>query len=277
MAMNEPFDPQRLQLETCVRQVDYHDALDSTSDRALKLAGAEDLQLPLLVLADRQLAGRGRGDNRWWSGDGALTFSLILPKHPAAASHRTATQRETSVLATPRPEGAFVSLGAAIAVERAIAATLPDCELRLKWPNDVYLQRKKVCGVLVESPAVARPVFVTGIGINVNNSLKGAPDEVRARAISMCDAGGRSLDRNELLVRVLREFELILSGLADGSLSLREMWTRACMLQGRQVSVQSGGQITTGLCEGIDDDGNLLIRSGGGLVRCSTGVIARSE
>jgi BirA family biotin operon repressor/biotin-[acetyl-CoA-carboxylase] ligase len=118
---------------------------------------------------------------------------------------------------------------------------------------------------------------VAGIGINVNNSLNRAPEEVRARAIAMCDTGGRCIDRNELLIRFLQEFELTLSGLVDGSLSLREMWTRACMLQGRQVSVQAGGQITTGRCEGIDDDGNLLIRSVAGLVRCSTGIIARIE
>ena len=71
------FDLPRLLAETFVRRLEFHEELPSTNDLALRLAGDESSETPLLVLANRQTAGRGRGVNRWWSNDGALTFTLV--------------------------------------------------------------------------------------------------------------------------------------------------------------------------------------------------------
>src|SRR3954452_9524865 len=72
------FELSRIVDSGLVARVDYHESIGSTSDRALELGASDDGPLPLLVLAERQTAGRGRGENRWWSADGALTFSLLL-------------------------------------------------------------------------------------------------------------------------------------------------------------------------------------------------------
>ena len=71
------FDLPRLLAETFIQRIEFHEELPSTNDLALRLAVDETLATPLLVLADRQTAGRGRGVNRWWSNDGALTFTLV--------------------------------------------------------------------------------------------------------------------------------------------------------------------------------------------------------
>src|SRR5688572_15119912 len=81
-------DVKRILAETSARHVESHEELGSTNDRARELAADESLETPLLVIAERQTAGRGRGANRWWAGTGSLTFSLVLSaerwKLPAA-------------------------------------------------------------------------------------------------------------------------------------------------------------------------------------------------
>src|SRR5438093_8998371 len=72
------FDLGRIESCGLVARIDYHESIGSTSDRAMELGALDEAELPLLVLAERQTAGRGRGTNRWWSDEGALTFSLVL-------------------------------------------------------------------------------------------------------------------------------------------------------------------------------------------------------
>ena len=75
------FDLDRLGAETFVAQVQFHETIDSTNTAALAASEQEDLQLPLLVLAGEQTAGRGRGSNTWWSATGSLTFSPVSYTH----------------------------------------------------------------------------------------------------------------------------------------------------------------------------------------------------
>ncbi|MFP6669779.1 MAG: hypothetical protein VB857_00065, partial [Pirellulaceae bacterium] len=72
------FDLERIIADTFVEQVQYHETIDSTSTAALESSQQVNLQTPLLVLADQQTAGRGRGSNTWWSATGSLTFSLLI-------------------------------------------------------------------------------------------------------------------------------------------------------------------------------------------------------
>ncbi len=112
----------------------YSDQVDSTSSLALRLTRADEHQLPLLVLAREQTAGRGRGTNRWWSGEGALTFSLVLDGTPLAHSDQML----------------MVPLVVGWAVCDAVEQMFPTLHLQLKWPNDVYLDDRKLAGILIE-------------------------------------------------------------------------------------------------------------------------------
>lgn len=154
-------DVQRILSATSVRTVEYHDELTSTNDLALQLVSGQPL--PLLVVAERQTGGRGRGGNKWWAAEGALTYSLVVDAAALRLEQRS----------WPR-----VSLTVALAISDTLDELLPNRAVQLKWPNDVYLQGRKVCGILVETAPRFPGVLVLGIGVNVNNSLAAAPAEL---------------------------------------------------------------------------------------------------
>src|SRR5262245_50492595 len=126
------FDLARIAGSRLVAEVDSHHTLASTNDRALELATRGDPKLPLLVLAERQTLGRGRGANRWWSAPGALTFSLAI-------DGRLGT--------TPPQSLPPWSLAAGLAVCEALADLVPRGDWRVKWPNDIFLSGRKVGGI----------------------------------------------------------------------------------------------------------------------------------
>jgi BirA family biotin operon repressor/biotin-[acetyl-CoA-carboxylase] ligase len=253
------FDLERIVAETVVRRVAFFKSLDSTNDFALRELAAGDISEPLLVLAEHQTSGRGRGSNQWWAAPGALTFSLVVDGRTWDLSTRN----------WPR-----ISLATSLAVCEALGTALPNEKLQLKWPNDVYLRSKKICGILVESSPRNPHCVVIGIGINVNNSLAAAPQALRDTAIAVCDIAGTA-NRTELLILVLNHLADRLPRLASQDFSLSDNWASHCILQGRTVCVQSGAQKFVGVCQGIDDDGALLLQSDAGLQRCFAGVVAR--
>ncbi len=267
------FDPAHIRRHTFVRTVEIHAELPSTNDRALELAGREEV-LPSLIVALRQTAGRGRGVNRWWAADGALTFSLIL-------------EPDQATLPTSRwPE---LSLTAGGAVCAALLELLPGTDLRLKWPNDVYLSGRKVCGILVEVHAAERGTdrrsvprapnqrLVVGVGINVNNSLADAPEDVRRRATSLIDVTERQFRLTDVLVGFLRRFELDMELLVSGDRRLHDRWRRLCLLSGKSVALDDGTRSIAGTCLGIDDDGALLLQTEAGPQRFFGGVVEAFE
>jgi BirA family biotin operon repressor/biotin-[acetyl-CoA-carboxylase] ligase len=257
------FDLDRIQASALVARVDYHESLGSTSDRSLELAAAGEAPLPLLVLAARQTGGRGRGTNRWWSDTGALTFSLVLEVPPES-------------LAPDRwPQ---LSLAAGLAVCETLEALVPRSECRVKWPNDVFLNDRKVCGVLCESVPGWRDRLVLGIGLNVNNSLSQAPPEVRQAATSLVDETGGAYDLTAALVDLLRRLDERIGQLLDGQFAAQAVeFRRRCYLTGKTLTVVSGGRTLVGRCQGTDDAGELLLRTESGTQRIVAGTIVVCE
>jgi len=252
------FDLHRIAEETFVERIDFHDRLDSTNDLALSLLSVGPTNHPLLVLADQQQAGRGRANHHWWAAAGSLTFSLVLDGQVWGLSARC----------WPR-----LSLVTSLAVGEVLLQTLPDGGVRLKWPNDVFLGSRKVCGILVESAPQCPNFPVIGVGLNVNNSLANAPHSLRETGTSLVQVAGHTLDRTDLLIRVLRQLADRLAKFGDSGFSLPDHWGRLCMLQGRTVCIAVGAHRTIGICQGIDDDGALLVQSEARLERCFSGVV----
>ena len=239
----------RARAETFVRHVEHHAEIGSTSDRALELAGDAALPTPALILAEQQNAGRGRGSNVWRSGLGALTFSLVIERPPGLRRERVA----------------LLSLVAGLAVRDTIAAAAPGRAVRVKWPNDVYLGDRKVCGILVEVPPTASDRIVVGIGVNVNNSFDEAPEEVRRRATALFEATGQTHDLAGTLVDLLVRLEAAWDELgATGELPVSR-WSAHCLLTGRHVRLRTPAGEVAGECLGVSEDGELLLETADGV------------
>ena len=228
----------------------------------MTLAEAADIVLPLLVLCEHQTAGRGRGGNHWWSSDGALTFSLVV---------------ERDLLSLRADHPGCVSLSAGIAVCETLAELLPFEKIGMKWPNDVYLDGKKVCGILTESPSPKSGRMVIGIGINVNNSLRTAPAELQSSATSLFDVTEKQFELTGLLVRTIQHLENQLTSLQRDDSYLVKSWQQFCLLQGRSVTLNLGSEQVTGICSGIDAEGHLILQTEAGPRHFSNGVVSRIE
>ncbi len=247
-------DANAIRAETFIRYVELHDTLDSTNNRAIELARGAILELPALIAARRQTAGRGRGKNTWWSADGALTFSVLL--EPASLGINTANWP-------------LLSLATAVAVCDAIAVELnpqsPPARLAIKWPNDIMLNDAKLCGILTESPggpAPAKNRLIIGIGINANNPFCDPPPAARGLAppISLSDATGHTHNLQQILCNVLNAIHNRITQLVHNDPQLFTTLQSLCWLTGKTVEVsQDHAPQVKGQCLGIDHNGALLI------------------
>lgn len=262
--MSSSIDLAQLLATGAVRGAEHHPEIDSTQTRAHALAGqlaAE--QLPYLIVAERQTAGRGRGENRWWTGAGSLAFTLVF-------------ESRTYGLAGPvRPTRA---LAAGVAVVDAVAPLLNDFAkgggpLGLHWPNDVFVDRRKLAGILIDVLPGDRHVL--GLGLNTNNSLDGAPADVRARAVSLRELTGRTIDHTLLLASFCEHLDRVLRLSADDPPALGRRFQELSLQLGQQLTIDAGTATTTGRCLGIAADGALLLAEDGAVQRCYSGVVRR--
>lgn len=235
-------DIDRLLAESFLAHAECHSVLDSTQLRARALAEAGNIPAPALVVADRQTAGRGRGNNRWWTGEGSLAFSLLVDPKQFGFPPRI----------VPR-----LSLAAGVAVIDAIAPRLAEHPLGLHWPNDVYVGRGKLAGILVEVLPDGRHII--GIGLNSNNTAADAPPEIRESIATLADLTGDAHDHTELLVALMENLEATLVQLGEPVERLGERFDLLCLQRGEVLTVHQGEQKITGRCAGIAPDGALLL------------------
>jgi len=244
---DSPFDFQRLSQAAFGRRIDYHPSIGSTNDRAKQLAADPACPTPLLVLAQRQTAGRGRGSHRWWSSEGSLTFSLLL--------------RADTVPDDPR-QAPLCSLAAALAVADALAPRLHPLPVGIHWPNDVMAADRKLAGILIEIAAGRRHII--GIGVNSNNRFDQAPDDVRRSAASLIELTGGAHDQSELLLDLLVALEKRLAELRASPAKTSHAADRLCLQRGRMLAIEQGSLRIEGRCAGIGADGSLLLDTADG-------------
>jgi BirA family biotin operon repressor/biotin-[acetyl-CoA-carboxylase] ligase len=236
-----------------VADAERHASIASTNDRAIAAAGEPGVRLPLLVLADAQTAGRGRGSNRWWTGQGSLAFSLLLGSGAAS-----------------RPP-VLTSLAAGVAVVDALSPLVPGHEIGIHWPNDVMLDDRKLAGILIEVLPGGKQVI--GIGINTNNAAADAPAEVRARVATLRDASGSEHDSIDLLVAILNRLEERLAELAGDPEQIAARTNALCLQRGKLLEVVQGTSTIKGRCTGIAADGALIIERNGQSQKLYSGTV----
>lgn len=225
------------------QRIRYFPEIDSTMDAAREMAkkGAKD---GTIVIAEAQMHGRGRLSREWLSPEGGIYFTVILrPRITPAYAPR-------------------INLMAAIAVATVIR-NLFGLNAELKWPNDVLITGRKVCGILAEMDAEIDVVnFVNvGIGINANTSIS----QFEETATSLRDIRGREVSRRELLRVLIREIERWQPLLMHEDL-LRE-WKRLSATLNKEVRVVSLGEEVIGQAIDIDATGALILKGKDGSLR----------
>ena len=203
-----------------------------------------------VVISARQTAGRGRLGRSFDSEKGGLYMSVGRSPSLSPERYMTATTL------------------AGLAVSRAVD-TLCSVSSMVKWPNDVLLEGKKICGILTEAVHSSQGFFIIiGMGTNLKNNL---PDELN-KAGSILGITGAAPERMELASEILKNLDGILAEFEEkGTASLIGEYSRRCINIGREVSASDGSARVCGIAEGVDEDGALLVRSEGELVRVMSG------
>jgi len=225
------------------QRIHYFPEIGSTMDAARELAkkGAEE---GTIVIAEVQTRGRGRLSREWLSPEGGIYFTLILrPRISPAYAPRINLMAASAVAATIRK--------------------LFRLKAELKWPNDVLIEGKKVCGILAEMAAETDAVnFVNvGIGINANNPVT----RFDKTATSLKDALGREISRKEFLSVLMTEIERRQPLLMKADL-LKE-WKRLSVTLNKEVRVMSLGEEVIGEAIDIDATGALILKGKDGSLR----------
>lgn len=228
----------------------FCDTVDSTNDEAKRQAesGAPH---GTLVAAEVQSCGKGRRGRSWESpkGSGVWMSLLLRPKfEPCHAS--------------------MLTLVAAMAVEDAVRNLTGICA-GIKWPNDIVVNGRKLCGILTEMSTDADEIqyVIVGIGINVNMSE--FPEEIRETATSLKIAAGREIDRSKLAAEVMLSWEHYYEIFLE-TLDLSRMkadYNKFLVNTGREVRVLAPKKSYTGISQGINDVGELLVELPDGEIR----------
>jgi BirA family biotin operon repressor/biotin-[acetyl-CoA-carboxylase] ligase len=214
--------------------------LRSTNDHAGRLRRTGRLYAPAVVLTGRQIAGRGRAANTWWSNPDVLTVTFALPIHDRL----------------PPQE---LPLIAGIALRNAAAEITGDNELLLKWPNDLLHNDLKLAGLLCERVS---NVDLVGIGLNVNLDPADAPRALRNQITSLFCFAGKRFDMTEVLIRIAQHLHHNVRRRMEMPFSafVRE-YSRHDALAGKIVAVAAADEPPiSGRCDGVDSAGRLLVR-----------------
>lgn len=230
------------------KEMHHYSVIDSTQDLAIKLAESSSPE-GTVVVAERQRKGRARVGRRWAAPEGGIWLSVILkPKIPTA-------------------ESTILPLVAALAVCNAIRK---DCRLdaKLKWPNDVTINGKKVSGILAEMSCEADRVnyVVIGIGVNANVDVKKLEKVIKGTegyygATSLMNELGKKVNRVKLTRSILAELEETYMDLEEeGSDRIIQAWKERSATLGTTVTVALNEMCMVGKAIDIDYDGALLVK-----------------
>ncbi len=237
----------------------FFENLASTNATAVELAhaGCPD---GTIIIADAQSAGRGRMA-RTWSSPPRVNIYMSIVLRP------TFELRDAAIL----------TLLAGVACARALRIC-SECEVSLKWPNDLLIGTRKIGGILTELRADPDRIqfAVIGIGINVNYYRSSMPDEIAEIATSVAHEAGKRVSRSAVLACLIREMDAWLNILAaDGKRPILDAWLALSSTIGKTVTIATARESLRGRAEALDDDGFLMVRlENGVLQRVHAGDVA---
>ncbi len=219
---------------------------------------AEGVNEGTLIIAERQSAGKGRLGRKWFSPAGGIWLSVIL--YP---------QLSPSYISR-------ITLMTAVAAVKAIKICT-QIKSQIKWPNDILINEKKVCGILTEMSAELDIInwVVVGIGINTNIDHRDFPEDIQENTISLKEVSGKEILQVKLVQVFLQEFEKYYEILKRREFSsvLKE-WKLYSHTLGKKIRVDTGERIITGEAVEINEEGALILKKEDGeLVKILSGTI----
>jgi BirA family transcriptional regulator, biotin operon repressor / biotin---[acetyl-CoA-carboxylase] ligase len=246
-----------LRTEFMGRNIHYKESLDSTNGLAFQLALADAAE-GTCVVAEAQKAGRGRLQRKWFSPYGKnLYLSVILRPslHPSFVSPIT-------FLSSLAVYDTLLQLGVTPA---------------LKWPNDVLVSGKKICGTLLELSTEADLVrfVIVGIGLNVNMKREEMEDEIRSKATSLHMETKIIYERARVCGMLLNNLETCYALLrTHGVAGLVRTWEEKAEIRGKYLEIVQVGEVLRGVAEGIGDEGALLLNDHGTVRKVIAGDVS---
>ncbi len=238
------------------RKIIHRESLGSTTNLAKEIATEQ--KEGTVVVAEEQTGGRGRLGRRWHSPRGGLWFSIILKPEL-------------------RPDRAYqLTQVAAVAVVKAINE-VTSLDAGVKWPNDIIIKGRKVCGILTEMKAEADIInyIILSLGFNVNAGKGKKPKELQNKMTFLSDEYGGPLSRKLLLAAILKEIEEgYREFLRDGFRATVDDCRKFSVILGREVRISQMGKTFQGKATHITDEGVLLIETPRGKVEVVSGDVS---
>ncbi|EMB17019.1 biotin--[acetyl-CoA-carboxylase] ligase [Rhodopirellula europaea] len=234
-------------------------SVDSTNTWALnwlRSATEEELgrELPKMVVADQQTAGRGRHGKSWFAAEDGLACTLIAKASPE-----------------------LLSIAVGVALAETIEMVAGPTTVHLKWPNDVWMNGSKVAGILIERHGDAssdgEPVFAIGIGCNLGKHPEMDQIAGGIPPTSILNATGRLISKDQLLDTLGPHLLEVIGEVDEQPKDVVQRFENRNVLRGHTVRCMIGGQAIEGICEGLHGDGSLILRTASGLQFCSSGEV----
>ncbi len=243
----DKLDPQRVLQELRTRSFGRHLKLvevTTSTQEEVRLLAEQGAPSGALVVAEEQTGGRGRQGRKWFSPPrkGVWMSLLLRPERPLSFAPQ-------------------LTLLIAVAVCRAIRKT-SGVDAGIKWPNDLLVQGKKVCGILVESVSEDERIryCIAGIGIDVNVEARELPADLQPVATSLKIESGQTQDRAALIAAVMNELEeLYFLYEQEGFTPIRHLWEALSVTLGKRVTVQTPQEEMSGVADALDESGALVL------------------
>lgn len=246
---HEYLDPEKIKVKTkrIGRKILVYNHTSSTNDVAAEYAKNKDND-GLAIFAEEQTAGRGRAGAKWLSGRGdSILCSILL----------------TSCKCNPE----LLSLACPVAVAEAVGK-IAHSHAKIKWPNDIILNGKKVAGIMAESKKVrGNTIYIIGIGINCHQKKNSFPDELQTTATSINIEGRLICDRISLAKRLLTSLDHWLEMAENNREKIINRWRKLNTLLHQRITVIYNGRKFAGNCIGVDPEKGLILQLDRGGIR----------
>ena len=219
------------------KNIEYYNRLDSTNTEAWELVG-EDKNHGTIVITENQTNGKGQKNKTWEMVPGkSLVFSLILSKN------------------YPIDHSGLICLSVSLALKKSLNKRGLDA--KLKWPNDLFINGKKIGGILCETKTDNSNIktMVIGVGVNVNESISEHHESIQKNLTTMFEVSKHPHQRELIVAEFINSFELMLNKLSTEPNQIIEEWLDKCMHLNEKILFLQNEKILEGVFCGLDNNG----------------------